>query len=271
MPRAQRPRHRWILPMTNPNFPASPRYSDESDSGEEVAPSLRLVFNANDPSGAGGLSADVTAIASVGAHPLPIVTGAYVRDTAEIVDHFAIRRRGRGRAGPHHSGRRAGAGDQGRVCGLDPENLSAIAEIATDYADIPLIAYMPDLSWWEEDKIDLYQDAFRELLLPQTTLLVGNHSTCGAGCCPTGAVTAAPRPRHRQGRCQVRRALHPGHRHPAARPVHRQRAGVAQAVLCSEKFERFDAVFSGAGDTLSAALAALIATGTTWPTPPPRP
>jgi hydroxymethylpyrimidine/phosphomethylpyrimidine kinase len=33
------------------------------------------------------------------------------------------------------------------------------------------------------------------------------------------------------------------------------------AVLCSEKFERFDAVFSGAGDTLSAALAALLASG----------
>ena len=34
-----------------------------------------------------------------------------------------------------------------------------------------------------------------------------------------------------------------------------------QSVLCSEKFERFDAVFSGAGDTLSAALSALIASG----------
>jgi hydroxymethylpyrimidine/phosphomethylpyrimidine kinase len=31
-----------------------------------------VVFNANDPSGAGGLSADVTAIASVGAHALPM-------------------------------------------------------------------------------------------------------------------------------------------------------------------------------------------------------
>ena len=35
-----------------------------------------------------------------------------------------------------------------------------------------------------------------------------------------------------------------------------------QAVLGSEKFERFEAVFSGAGDTLSAALAALLASGT---------
>jgi hydroxymethylpyrimidine/phosphomethylpyrimidine kinase len=34
-----------------------------------------------------------------------------------------------------------------------------------------------------------------------------------------------------------------------------------QAVLASEKFERFDASFAGAGDTLSAALAALVAGG----------
>ena len=34
------------------------------------------------------------------------------------------------------------------------------------------------------------------------------------------------------------------------------------AVLCSHKFERFEAVFSGAGETLSAALTALIASET---------
>jgi len=34
-----------------------------------------------------------------------------------------------------------------------------------------------------------------------------------------------------------------------------------QAVLYSEKFERFEAVFTGAGDTLSAALAALLGNG----------
>jgi hydroxymethylpyrimidine/phosphomethylpyrimidine kinase len=33
-------------------------------------------------------------------------------------------------------------------------------------------------------------------------------------------------------------------------------------VLASEKFERFDASFAGAGDTLAAALAALVAGGT---------
>jgi hydroxymethylpyrimidine/phosphomethylpyrimidine kinase len=35
-----------------------------------------------------------------------------------------------------------------------------------------------------------------------------------------------------------------------------------QSVLASEKYERLDAVFTGAGDTLSGALAALLASGT---------
>ena len=35
----------------------------------------------------------------------------------------------------------------------------------------------------------------------------------------------------------------------------------AHTVLLSQRFERFDAVFAGAGDTLSAALAALLASG----------
>ncbi|MDP1315056.1 hypothetical protein, partial [Klebsiella pneumoniae] len=32
-------------------------------------------------------------------------------------------------------------------------------------------------SWWRDELIDEYLDAFRELLLPQTSVLVGNHST----------------------------------------------------------------------------------------------
>ena len=53
-------------------------------------PACVMVFNANDASGAAGLSADTTAIASVGAHALPVVTGAYSRDTHEIHGYFAL-------------------------------------------------------------------------------------------------------------------------------------------------------------------------------------
>src|SRR3569833_4412797 len=66
--------------QTKPSVPES----------EEQGPACGLVFNASDPSGAGGLAAEVTAIASVGAHALPVVTGAYARDTAEVFDHFSF-------------------------------------------------------------------------------------------------------------------------------------------------------------------------------------
>ena len=64
--------------------------NDEDTAESGANPPCVLVFNANDPSGAGGLAADAVAMASVGAHMLPVVTGAYARDTAEIFDFFAF-------------------------------------------------------------------------------------------------------------------------------------------------------------------------------------
>jgi hydroxymethylpyrimidine/phosphomethylpyrimidine kinase len=193
---------------------------------------------------------------------LPVVTGAYARDSAEIFDHFAFDEEA--------------VAEQARTVledvpvqiikvgfAGDPENLAAIAELATDYADVPVVAYMPNLSWWEEDRIEAYLDAFRELILPQTTVLVGNHSTLWRWLLPEW----------------------PGDRSPTARDIAKAagESGVPytlvtsiplpenfvenvlsspQSVLATEKFERFEAVFSGAGDTLSAALAALLASGT---------
>jgi len=234
----------------------------KSDDAAQAGLPCVLVFNASDPSGAGGLACDALAIASVGAHMLPVVTGAYARDTAEIFDHFAFDEEA--------------VSEQARTILEDvevqlikvgfagtPENLAEIAETASDYPELPVVAYMPNLAWWEESKIDAYLDAFRELVLPQTTVLVGNHSTLWRWLLPDWS----------------------GERPPSARDIARAagESGVPytlvtgivlpdqffdnvlaspQAVLASEKYERLEAVFSGAGDTLSATLAALLASGT---------
>ncbi len=205
------------------------------------------------------MAADISAIASVGAHALPIVTGAYARDTAEVFDHYPFDE--------------DAVTEQARTILEDvpvqvikvgfvgsPENISAIAEIATDYADIPLIAYMPNLSWWNEVQLDLYLDAFRELLLPQTTVLVGNHSTLWRWLLPDWSSERSPSARDiakAAAEFGVPYTLVTGMVLPdqfidnvLASP---------QSILASEKFELFEAVFSGAGDTLSAALAALLA------------
>jgi hydroxymethylpyrimidine/phosphomethylpyrimidine kinase len=227
----------------------------------DASPACVMTFNANDPSGAGGLTADIAAIVSAGAHVLAVVTGAYVRDTAEIFDHFPFDEEAVTDQARHALEDMPVSAIKVGFVG-SPENISTIAEIASDYAEVPLVAYMPSLSWWDESEIDSYLDAFRELMLPQTTVLVGNHSSLWRWLLPDWS----------------------GERSPSARDIAKAAADLGvpytlvtgivlpdqfidnvlatpQTVLYSEKFERFEAIFAGAGDTLSAALTALLANG----------
>ncbi len=242
---------------STPSMDAHDIQPEEPDS----SPACVMTFNANDPSGAGGLSADIAAISSAGAHALAVVTGAYVRDTAEVFDHFSLDDEA--------------VTDQARSALEDmpvaaikvgfigsPENVSAVAEIASDYSEVPLVAYMPNLSWYAETELDSYLDAFRELMLPQTTLLVGNHSSLWRWLLPDWSGERSPSPR------DIAKAAS-DHGVPYTLVT-----GIAlpdqfidnvlatpQTVLYSEKFERFEATFSGAGETLTAALTALLGNG----------
>ncbi len=233
---------------------------DEGDAGLG-SPACVLVFNANDPSGAGGLSADIGAIASVGAHALAVATGAYARDTAEVFDHFCLEEEA--------------VSEQARVILEDvqvqvfkvgfvgsPENLGVVAGIASDYADTPLVAYMPNLAWWDERRIEDYLDAFRELVLPQTSVLVGSHGTLSRWLLPDWNGDRPPSARDIAG---VVAALGSPYTLVTGIVASEQQIdnvlATAHQVVASVRFERFDAVFSGAGDTLSAALAALLASG----------
>lgn len=239
--------------MSTPELPETGPSTDH--------PACVLVFNANDPSGAGGLACDATAMASVGVHALPVVTGAYVRDTSEILDHIAFDEEA--------------VTDQARALLEDvpvqlikvgfvgtPENLGTIAAIASDYAELPLVAYMPDLSWWSEVQIDLYQDAFRDLVLPQTAVLVGNHSTLWRWLLPDWSAERSP-----SARDIARAAAEFGVAYtlvtgiPAPEQFIDNVLATPETVLGSQKFEHFDATFTGAGDTLSATLTALLASG----------
>jgi hydroxymethylpyrimidine/phosphomethylpyrimidine kinase len=225
------------------------------------APACVLVFNANDPSGAGGISGDVLACASIGVHALTVVTGTYLRDTAEIFDHVAF-----DDEAVAEQARSVLEDMNVRIikvgfCG-DPENLSVIAEISTDYANVPVVAYMPNLSWWEDEKIDAYLDAFRELILPQTTLLIGNHNTLWRWLLPEWSNDRSPGPRdiaRAAAEVGVPYVLVTGISQP---DQHLDNVlATAHTVMQSERFERFDASFAGAGDTLSATLVAILATG----------
>lgn len=248
------------------NFPSFRPPSAVPEEGAEPEAALPqpvcvMSFNTCDPCGASGLTADITTISSVGGHPLAVTTGTYIRDTSRIFDHYPMDD--------------DCVAEQARTVLEDlpvraikvgfvgsPAVLSTIAEIATDYPDIPIISYMPDLSWWDESQQDQYLDAFQELLMPQTSVLIGNHATLWRWLLPDWSQSRAPTARDIAMAAQekdVPYVLVTGI--PLPGQFVDNVLTSPEAVIGSSKFELFDGNFVGAGDTLSAALTALLAAG----------
>lgn len=133
-----------------------------------------LTFAATDPTGGAGLQADLLTLSSLGCHPLSVVTAVTVQDTVGVEDYLPLD---------------AGwISDQAR-CVLEDmpvaafkigmigsvEIAAAIAEIVSDYPDVPLVLD-PVLSSGRGDELaseDLIL-AMRDLILPQTTLITPN-------------------------------------------------------------------------------------------------
>jgi hydroxymethylpyrimidine/phosphomethylpyrimidine kinase len=146
------------------------------------------------------------------------------------------------------------------------DNVSAVAEVLSDYTEIPLVTHLPNLGWMDEDQLQPYLDAFRELILPATEVLVGNHKTLQDFLLPEWDSERPPSARELAVAASehgTRFVLVTGIALVAKGPEQFIDNVLAspQGALAGEKFERFDTSFVGAGDTLSAALAALLATG----------
>ncbi len=235
--------------------------SDPSVLREQTTPACVMSFNANDASGAGGIAGDIATIAAMGAHALPVVTSIIMRDTAEVFDHHAIDAEVIvEQARTILEDLSIGAWKVGFLGSA--EGVSAVAEVISDYPEVPLIAYLPNLSWVEEDAQVAYHEAFRELILPQAEVLVGSHQTLTDFLLPDweGDRPASPR------ELAVAAAAH-GTKFvlvssvPLPDQFLDNVLASPQGAITGEKFERFEVSFVGAGDTLSAALAALLAAG----------
>lgn len=138
------------------------------------APPAVLTFAATDPSGGAGIQADVLTLASMGCHPLSVVTAITVQDSSGVEGILAIDS--------------DWVADQARSILEDipvaafkigvigsVENVSTIAEIVSDYPEIPLILD-PVLASGRGDEFtnEDVLSAIRELLIPQCTLITPN-------------------------------------------------------------------------------------------------
>jgi hydroxymethylpyrimidine/phosphomethylpyrimidine kinase len=232
---------------------------------ESQAPVCVMSFNAADPSGATGLASDVATLAAMGAHALPVTCSVMLRDSAEVFDHEPIDAEVVAEQARRVLEDITVAGWKVGFLG-SAEAVSAVAEVLSDYPDVPLVSYLPNLGWLDDDQAQPYLEAFRELILPATEVLVGNHKTLSDFLLPDWdnerpasarelAVAAGERGTRYVLVTGVMLAAKGGEQYidnVLASP---------QGALTGEKFEMFEASFVGAGDTLSAALAALLASG----------
>ncbi|HEX8011851.1 MAG TPA: hydroxymethylpyrimidine/phosphomethylpyrimidine kinase [Casimicrobiaceae bacterium] len=226
-------------------------------------PPVVLTFAASDPSGGAGVQADILTLASMGCHPLSVLTAITVQDTLGVegvqpldaewvadqarclledmpVDAFKI-------------------GVLGSV-----ENITAIAEILADYPDVPLVLD-PVLSSGRGDELASEQmlHALRELLLPRTTILTPNSTEARR--------LAAEEDEEPSLAACAQRLIEAGCEYVLVTGTHEPTAQVVNTlygkggVVRSDRWERLPGSYHGSGCTLASAIAAMLANGLEMP------
>ena len=228
-------------------------------------PPLVLTFAASDPSGGAGMQADLLTLASMGCHPLSVITAITVQDSLGVegvlpidADWVADQARRLLEDMPVDAFK---IGVLGSV-----ENIAAIAEIVSDYPDVPLI-FDPVLASGRGDELasDDMTHALRELLLPQTTILTPNSLEVRLLRRRRGRRRAHARAmRGEADRDGLRvRARHRNAREHAAG---RSTRCTARAASCAPTAGRgCPGSYHGSGCTLASAIAAMLANGLELP------
>ncbi len=237
--------------------------SSPADQDSDYPP-IVLTFAASDPSGGAGIQADILTLASMGCHPLSVITAITVQDTLGVEAMQAIDA--------------DWVADQAR-CLLEDmpvdafkigalgsvENIAAIAEILSDYPDVPLILD-PVLASGRGDELanDEMVHALRELLLPQTTILTPNSMEARRLADiedeeePSLAVCAA---RLIESGCEF--VLITGTHEPTTQVINTLYGKTG--VVRSDSWQRLPGKYHGSGCTLASAIAAMLANGLELP------
>ena len=232
-----------------------------------ASPPIVLVFSGTDPSGGAGLHADILTLSSMGCHALSVVTAITIQDTMGVEDVLPIDAEW--------------VADQAR-CVLEDvsvavfkigllgsvEAVAAIAEVVSDYPDIPLVLD-PILASGRGDELaseDLLS-AMRELLIPQTTLITPNSLEVRRLAQDDDADEDDDPD---LGEC-ARRMLAMGCEYVLITGTHENTPQVIntlydqQGVVRTDSWQRLAGTYHGSGCTLASAVAATIANGLAIP------
>jgi hydroxymethylpyrimidine/phosphomethylpyrimidine kinase len=225
-------------------------------------PPIVLVFAATDPSGGAGLQADIMTLSSMGCHPLSVVTAVTIQDTMGVDDVSPIEAEW--------------VIDQAR-CVLEDmpvaafkigllgniEQIAAIAEVVSDYPEIPLVLD-PVLASGRGDELvsEEMVIALRELLIPQTTILTPNSLEARRLAAEEGEEGEGPD----LAEC-AKRIIASGCEYVIVTGTHENTAQVVNTLygqngaVRSDSWPRLPGTYHGSGCTLASAIAATIANG----------
>jgi len=225
-----------------------------------LLPPIVLSFSATDPTGGAGIQADLLTLSSMGCHALSVVTAITVQDTAGVEDVLPIEA--------------DWVSDQARVLLEDMpvaafkigmvgsvENCAAIAEVVSDYPDVPLI-FDPVLASGRGDEMATEDmiEAMRELLIPQTTIITPNSLEARR-------LADDGRDEERSLEDCARRILEMGCEYVLITGTHENTLQVVntlygqQGVIRSDSWQRLPGSYHGSGCTLASAIAATLANG----------
>lgn len=225
-------------------------------------PPIVLTFAATDPSSGAGLQADILTIASMGCHPLSVVTAITVQDSSGVDDVLAIDSEW--------------VVDQARTVLEDMpvaafkigllgsvDNITAIAEVISDYPDVPLV-FDPVLASGRGDELanEDMLSALRELLLPQTTILTPNSMEARRLIVDEDNEQDDPN----LNEC-AKRIIQLGCEYVLITGTHEHTPKVIntlygeRGLVRSDNWPRLPGIYHGSGCTLASAIAALLANG----------
>jgi len=235
-----------------------------------LAPPIVLTFAASDPTGGAGLQADILTLASLGCHPLSVVTAITVQDTAGVEAVLPIDA--------------AWVADQARALLEDMpvaafklgmlgsvEVIAAIAEVISDYPEIPVVLD-PVLASGRGDQFadEEMIEAMIGLLLPQTTLLTPNSLEARRLAQEMGESGGHARGEPDLPGC-ARRLIDAGCEYVLVTGTHEGTPQVINTLYGShgtvrtDRWDRLPGSYHGSGCTLASAIAAHFASGVDVP------